>query len=73
MEAQRYPGDFDGIVAGAPANDWSRLFVGGAWVTQAVLETPQSYVPKSTGPSGATGATGASSGTGGTSAPPPPP
>jgi feruloyl esterase len=25
MEAQRFPGDFDGIVAGAPAYDWSGL------------------------------------------------
>lgn len=25
MEAQRFPADFDGIVAGAPANDWAPL------------------------------------------------
>src|SRR2546422_711953 len=25
MEAQRFPADFDGIVAGAPANNWTRL------------------------------------------------
>ena len=26
MEAQRFPNDFDGIVAGAPANYMSQLF-----------------------------------------------
>ena len=25
MEAQRYPEDYDGILAGAPANYWTRL------------------------------------------------
>lgn len=25
VEAQRYPGDYDGIVSGAPVNDWNRL------------------------------------------------
>ena len=28
MEAQRYPEDFDGIIAGAPANDWTGLISG---------------------------------------------
>lgn len=28
MEAQRYPGDYDGIVAGAPANNWTRTMFG---------------------------------------------
>ncbi len=31
MEAQRYPGDFDGIVAGAPGNNRSRLNIGFLW------------------------------------------
>jgi Tannase and feruloyl esterase len=44
MEAQRYPDDFDGIVAGAPANDWTHLFVGGVWALQALAESPGSYV-----------------------------
>lgn len=28
MEAQRFPADYDGIVAGAPANNWTRLMAG---------------------------------------------
>jgi feruloyl esterase len=28
MEAQRFPEDYDGIVAGAPANNWTRLMAG---------------------------------------------
>jgi len=31
MEAQRYPEDFNGILAGAPASDWSHLFTSFAW------------------------------------------
>ena len=31
MEAQRYPQDFDGIVAGSPANYWTHLFTGFVW------------------------------------------
>ena len=33
MEAQRYPGDFDGIVAGAPVNDFVRSHAAQAWVS----------------------------------------
>jgi feruloyl esterase len=28
MEAQRFPGDYNGIVAGMPANNWTRLMAG---------------------------------------------
>jgi hypothetical protein len=35
MEAQRYPEDYDGIVAGAPANDWTRLLTAAVWDVQA--------------------------------------
>jgi hypothetical protein len=45
MEAQRFPGDFDGIIAGAPANFWTHLLAAAAWTQQALLETPQSYIP----------------------------
>ena len=37
MEAQRYPDDFDGIVAGAPAYNWTvELGARNAWVNQAM-------------------------------------
>ena len=29
MEAQRFPDDFDGILAGAPANNWSKMLSSG--------------------------------------------
>ena len=45
MEAQRYPEDFDGIIAGAPANDWSNLFTGFVWNEQALLSDPASLIP----------------------------
>jgi pimeloyl-ACP methyl ester carboxylesterase len=37
MEAQRYPEDYDGIVAGAPAAAWTRFLFAFAWNTQALL------------------------------------
>ena len=37
MEAQRFPDDFDGIVAAAPANFWSHHFTGFIWNEQALL------------------------------------
>src|SRR5215471_18545649 len=36
MEAQRFPRDFDGIVAGSPANFWTHLFSGFVWDQQAL-------------------------------------
>ncbi len=45
MEAQRYPDDFDGILAGDPANHWTHLIAGAAWNAQALSETPASYIP----------------------------
>ena len=47
MEAQRFPEDFDGIVAGAPANNWSGLMAAMAWDEQALLATPNSAIPPS--------------------------
>jgi feruloyl esterase len=31
MEAQRFPGDYDGIIAGAPANYWTHLLANAVW------------------------------------------
>jgi hypothetical protein len=45
MEAQRYPNDYDGIIAGAPANAFTQILTGFAWNMQALLNDPASYIP----------------------------
>lgn len=40
QQAQRYPADYDGIVAGAPANPWSRMIAGQVWNARAAANTP---------------------------------
>jgi len=45
MEAQRYPGDYDGIVAGAPANYWTHLLSFAASNVKATLAEAASYIP----------------------------
>lgn len=45
MEAQRYPNDFDGILAGAPANNFTRQFSAFVWNAQKI------YPPGSSAPS----------------------
>ena len=47
MEAQRYPADYDGIVAGAPTNNWTHMMFGRIWVAQATLMDLASYIPPS--------------------------
>jgi feruloyl esterase len=45
MEAQRFPADYDGIVAGAPANDWINLQTWSLWVYTATHQDEASYIP----------------------------
>jgi hypothetical protein len=45
MEAQRFPEDYDGILAGAPANAWSTLLASGATSMQALMADPNAYIP----------------------------
>ena len=44
-EAQKFPADFDGIIAGAPANYQTHLHVWSVWVAQQVNKTPDSFLP----------------------------
>lgn len=45
MEAQRYPADYDGIIAGAPANFWTHLMSAGVWDNQALATNAADYLP----------------------------
>jgi hypothetical protein len=45
MEAQRFPADFHGIVAGAPANSWTHLMFRSVWNERAISDNPASYIP----------------------------
>jgi hypothetical protein len=47
MEAQRYPEDYDGILAGAPANYWTHLLTNAIWNAQALTTEEGSYIPSS--------------------------
>ena len=44
-EAQKFPADYDGIIAGAPANYQTHLHVWSIWVAQQVNKTPDSFLP----------------------------
>lgn len=44
MEAQRFPDDYDGILAGAPANYWSHLIGAGVAATQSLTADPRAYI-----------------------------
>jgi hypothetical protein len=49
MLAQRYPDDYDGIVAGAPANDWPGLMLDFIWNEQAMMK-PGALIPADRAP-----------------------
>ncbi len=44
-EAQKFPDDYNGIIAGAPANYQTHLHVWSIWVAQKMNQTPDSYLP----------------------------
>jgi hypothetical protein len=44
MEAQRYPGDFDGIVSGAAASQWTDLMSSFVWTESLNLASRESYL-----------------------------
>ena len=44
MEAQRFPEDYDGIIAGAPANYWTKVFATFIFDIQAMQSAPGSYI-----------------------------
>ena len=46
-EAQRYPNDYDGIIAGAPANNWTHLMTSVVWLGAATHQDPASFIPPS--------------------------
>src|SRR6185437_3020591 len=45
MEAQRFPEDYDGILAGAPANYWTRLLTGAAVTEKAINADRANFIP----------------------------
>ena len=45
MEAQRYPADYDGILAGAPGNYWTRMVTSSLWIAHASLKDRTNYLP----------------------------
>jgi feruloyl esterase len=47
MEAQRFPADYDGILAGAPAYPWTNLVTRSIEKSLALTRTPDSYIPAS--------------------------
>ena len=50
VEAQRYPNDFDGIIAGAAANPKAHLDAWRVWMAQAMFKDKDSAIPSSKHP-----------------------
>lgn len=44
-EAQRFPADYDGVVAGAPVVNWTHRAAAAIWAGQAALKDPASNIP----------------------------
>src|SRR5580700_813260 len=44
MEAQRFPADYDGILAGAPANFWTHMLATGVDISQTIYTDPAGYI-----------------------------
>jgi feruloyl esterase len=44
-EAQKFPLDYDGIVAGAPANYWTHLMAGDLWPSMVTKKDPAADLP----------------------------
>ncbi len=47
MEAQRFPGDFDGILAGAPAYNWTALISAATEDDRTLMASAGAYLPAS--------------------------
>src|SRR4029079_2590282 len=47
MEVQRFPDDFNGVVASAPANLWTDLFTSFAWAESLNLADKAGYIAAS--------------------------
>jgi feruloyl esterase len=45
MEVQRYPADYDGVIAGAPANNWTHLLTLAVSNLRALLDEQASFIP----------------------------
>jgi feruloyl esterase len=45
-EAQQYPADYDGIIAGAAAANQPNHYSGSLWVAAATLKDPASFIPR---------------------------
>ena len=50
VEAQRYPEDFDGIVAGSPAYDWTRVAAAATQISAAMYPDPSDLQAAVVGP-----------------------